>query len=174
MVQHARGVDHVERARAQAGLAQIGLDEAHAAQAEAPRRGRAQLERGARQIRADHHAIRARQVQAHLPGAAAQLDDARVAGDRLVEQPRELAALRARAQSGQAVARRIAGKRRRLVELAHHVGAFVRGQAQLGDSARRLVARAAATRELAVERAGAGGTGEQLGERVDHEPIRSH
>ena len=81
MVQDARRVDHVERARPQTGPPEIGLDELHAIQPEAPRRRGAEPERGARQIGADDHAVRAGEVQAHLAGPAADLDDPRVAGD---------------------------------------------------------------------------------------------
>ena len=61
-------------------------------------------------------AVGARQIEAHLAGAAADLDDARVAGDRMVEQAGEGAALGAGAQPGQAVIGRIAGEGRRIVE----------------------------------------------------------
>ena len=92
MVQHARGVDHVERARLEARRLQIGLDELHALEPEAAAAG-AERERRAGQIGADHHAIGAGQEQAHLAGAASDLDNPRVAGDRAIDQARQRAAL---------------------------------------------------------------------------------
>ena len=118
VVQHARAIDHVERARrAAAGGSGRSRRSVTPVDAEAPRRRGAELQRAARQVGADHHAVGAREVEAHLAGAAADLDDARVAGDRVVEQRAKALRLGAGAQPGQAVARRIAGERRRVVEL---------------------------------------------------------
>ncbi len=139
VVQHARGVDDVERALAQPGRRRSVSMNCTRVDAEAARRGCPEEERSARQIGADHDAVGARQVQAHLAGAAADLDDARVAGDGLVEQPRELAALGAPAQRGEAVARRIAGEGRVLVEARAPRRCAGRGEPQVGDAVRRLV-----------------------------------
>ena len=49
-----------------------------------------------------------------------------------IEQPRELASFGARMKRVQAVARRVAGKRRVLVEAAHGLGARVAGRRRLG------------------------------------------
>ena len=164
-MQDPRGVDHVERARFQARLPQVGLHELHPGESEALRRRRAEQERGAGQIGADDHAVRAGEVQAHLPGAAANVHDPRISGDRLMHQAREHASLGPRVQRLQAVARRITRERRRLVKAAHGLGAGVAGKAQAGDPVRRLEASAAAaTRPVQREGRSAARTGEQFPE----------
>ena len=82
VVQDARRVDHVEGARLEARPLEVGLDEPHPLEPEASRGAGSERERRAGQVGADDHAIGAGQEQAHLAGAAADLDNPRVAGDR--------------------------------------------------------------------------------------------
>jgi hypothetical protein len=161
------------KAALQTGPPQIGLHELHAIDAEAPRRRGAEQQRGAREVGADDDAIRAREVEAHLAGAASDLGDPRVARNRAIEQAREGAPPGARVQRLQVVARRVAGERRVLVEAAHFVGACVVGQPEVGNAVRRIEARAAAAaRPVGRERIPARRAGEQIAE-VGHRFRRS-
>ena len=95
-MQDSRRIHHVEGAGPQTRAVEIRLDELHVADVETPRGRGAELERRARQIGGHDHAIRAREIQRHLTGSAADLDDPRIAGDGAIEQPRESAPLRTR------------------------------------------------------------------------------
>jgi hypothetical protein len=75
----------------------VSLDESHAIEFEAPRR-RPEQERRAGQIGADDHTIGARQIERHLAGAAADIDDPRIARYGPVEQAREHAPFSARSE----------------------------------------------------------------------------
>jgi hypothetical protein len=125
VVQDTGRIDNVEGARLQSGLPKIGLDELHLGESEAARRRSAEQERGAREIGADHDAVRSSQVQTHLAGPAADLDDSCIPWDRVMNQAREDAAFRPRLQCLQSLARWIAGERRPLVKAAHRVGTIV-------------------------------------------------
>ena len=148
-------------------MVQVGLDELDSIQPEPARGCRGQSQRLAREIDADDDAIGARQVEAHLPGAASDLDNARVARNRPVEQPRELAALGARAQPGQAVVGRIAGERRLPVETTDGINARPATQPQVGNTVRCVVADGAgSTRPVRRQRALARRAREQVAEGV--------
>ena len=123
MVQNARGIDDVKGSGAQAWALQIGLHELHIVHAEAPGGRRAQLQRGACQIGADHHPVGAPQIQAHLPGAAADFQNARIWCDRSIEQPREFAAFCTCPQGLQTVLGPISRKWRMVIELPDGFGA---------------------------------------------------
>jgi hypothetical protein len=83
---HARGIDHVERADRQRRPLEIGFYEQDAVQPEAPCGSSAEPERWARQICADHQAIAASQIQAHLASSTSDIDDACIAGNCLVKE----------------------------------------------------------------------------------------
>ena len=97
-MQNPGRVNHIERALSQAGAVQVGFDELYSLELETSCGRCAQPERCAREVGADHHSMSARQVQAHLSCATPDLDNARIAGNRAVDQPRELASFRARPQ----------------------------------------------------------------------------
>ena len=165
MVQHAGGVDDVERAAAQAWPLQIGLDELDAIEVKAPRRGGAEPERGARQVGADDQPIAARKIEAHLAGSTSDLGDARIPGDRAIEQRGEPAPVCALAQGEQAVACGIAGERRAIVKRSDALAAAVAAQVQVGDVVRCCERRAAAeARPLRRQAAAARRTGQQAAE----------
>ena len=123
------------RRPASAGPLQIGLDELHALEPEAARGRR----RRARATRASGR--RRRSGDRRAPGRATS-DRFRTRSRRSRASPgiarsssrAKRAALGARAQRLQAVARRIAGKRRALVEAADGLGARVAGQPQIGNA----------------------------------------
>jgi hypothetical protein len=99
------------------------------------------------------------------PGAAADLEDASVAGDRPIEQAGEGAPFRTLAQPKQAVTWRIAGERRAIVERSDDLAAGIARQIQPGNSVRRGERRAAgAARPVRGEAAAARRTGEQFAE----------
>jgi K+-transporting ATPase c subunit len=114
----ARREHDVEARFPKTGIVEIGLEEVHARDAEPARRLGAEPQRRPAEISSDHCAIGAREIDRHLPRAAADVDDPRVTRNRAIEQPHKRASLRARAQRMQRVALGIAGKRRALVELA--------------------------------------------------------
>ncbi len=143
MVQDSRGVNDVERARAQTRPQEIRFNELHALDAKPTSRCGAERQRRARQVGANDHAVRAREVEAHLAGPAADLDDSRIAGNGAIEQADELAASRARAKRGQVVMGRIPGKWGSFVEAAHRFRARVTGQSKIGNAVRCLVRHAA-------------------------------
>jgi hypothetical protein len=91
-MEHPGADDDVERTGAQARRAEVRLDEEDVLHAVAGGGRVRQLERGTREIRAHHGAVRAREEEAELARAAAELEHARVARDRLVEPPSEDAA----------------------------------------------------------------------------------
>src|SRR5260370_26623021 len=100
-------------------------------------------------------------MQGPLPRTTSEPQDARVNGDRLIEQARELAALGPCAQPCQVVARRVSGERRVLVEAAHQVNSCVIRKPQVRDTGRRFVLRTATvTRPIRVERTLTRRTGE--------------
>src|SRR5438552_4671739 len=72
-----------------------------------------------RKVRANYKPIGMRQIQAHLAGPASDLHDARVAGNRSVEQTHKLTALGTCSQPTQAGAWGIAGERRAFVKATH-------------------------------------------------------
>src|SRR5262249_55466513 len=116
---------------------------------------------------ANDNAGGAREVEAHLAGAAADLDDARVAVDRAVEQAREGAAVRSRAQALEAVTRRVARKRRAFVEAPHRLGASIARQPQARDAVRRVEASVTTgARPVRRQPTSARRTGEEIAERV--------
>src|SRR4051812_45740436 len=94
VMQDTRAINDVESPRAQTGRAQIGLDEIHPPKVVTGRRRGAELERGAGEVGTDDDAIGGRQKEAHLPGAAPELDDPRVARDRLLQETREFVSRR--------------------------------------------------------------------------------
>jgi hypothetical protein len=138
VVQDPRRIDNVERSGAETGFAEIGFDELHTFDPETLRRRGRKPKRCTSEIGPDDQSIGARQVQAHLAGPASNLDDARVAGNGVIDQTGENVALGPRAKRLQAVAGRVAWKRRALVKAAHDFGAVVTRQAQVGNSVRRL------------------------------------
>jgi len=78
----------------------------------------------------------------------------------VIEETGERAAFGARVQRLQAVARRVAGKGRAIVEAADLVGAFVARQPEIRNAVGRVEPRAAgAARPVFRERAGTGRTG---------------
>ncbi len=77
---------------------EIGLHELHAVDAITACGVAAEPERCAREISGDNQAIRPRQVQRHLTGSAPDFSDGRVGGNRTIEQRRQAAALRSRAE----------------------------------------------------------------------------
>ncbi len=105
VVHDARRVDEVEGAALQAGPRQVGLDELHALEAES--RAAAAPSASDARVRSAPTTMRSalREVQAHLAGAASDVDDARISGNRAVEQTREGIALGARAQRRAALSR---------------------------------------------------------------------
>src|SRR5688572_14156610 len=115
----ARRVNEVEGAALEAGLTQVGLDKLHALEPESRGCGGAEHERCAREIGAHHRAVGAREVQTHLAGAASDVRNARISGNRAVEEAGEGIALCARAEALQTLSRRITRERRALVEAAH-------------------------------------------------------
>ena len=145
VVQDPRAIDHVEGAAPQSGAAQVGLDELHPrafriGQPEPPRRRGAQLQGRAGKVGPDHQPVGLGEVETHLAGAAADLDDAGVAGDGLVEQAGEFAALGPGAQGAQGLAGAIAGKGRPLIEQPHRLGAPITADPQVRHAVGRLVA----------------------------------
>src|SRR5256885_9117403 len=100
---------------------EVSLDEEHAIKLEAMCCGHGQLERCARQIGADYQTIRTGQIQAHLPSTTANLQNPRITGNSLIEEPCELVALGAGPERRETVVLRVAGKRRVLVKAAHDV-----------------------------------------------------
>src|SRR4030095_6338619 len=118
----------------------------------------------------DDEAIGSGQIQAHLPRSAADLDDARVAGNGTVQAPREVAALGPRSQPRQIVAWRVAGERRLLVETAHGVDARLAPKAQVRNPVLGLIPRAALrARPVGPEQSTACRASEQIVEETDHQ-----
>ena len=64
----------------------------------------------------EKHAIGVGQIQGHLPGAAPDLDDPGIGGNGVVEQLRKTASLGAGTKCRQRIVRRIARKRRLVIE----------------------------------------------------------
>jgi hypothetical protein len=129
------------------------------------------VERPARQVRPDDQAVSTREVQAHLSRPAADVDDPRIAGNRLIQHPRERVPLGARMQGLQTVARRIAGERRAIVEATHGVRAIVAGTPQVGNAFLRLEAGAAAAADpVGAEYPSTCGAGEQIQQFVHNAP----
>src|SRR5215467_16040862 len=106
---------------------QVGFDESNLIQPEASSRCGSEQERFAREISTYDDSIRMRQVQAHLARATPNLHDPRIAGNRAVNQTRELAALGACAQPTQSGAWRVARERCSLIKAAHNLGSTVAG-----------------------------------------------
>src|SRR5258708_37223837 len=166
-MQHAGGIDDVERPRLQAGSPKIGPHEVHLRKPETPRRRRAELKRGAGQIGADDHAVRPREVQTHLPSSTPHLDDARISWNRLVDQARELASLGTRVERLQGISRWVTWKRGVLVEAAYGIGALVAVKAKVGNPVGRIEAiPAAATGTVRREHTHTCRAGPQVPERV--------
>ena len=86
--------DDVEGAGAQARPAEVGLDEGDALDREALGGGPSERQRGALEIGADDEPVGGGEKEAHLSGAAADLEHASVAGDGGVEGAGELALVR--------------------------------------------------------------------------------
>jgi hypothetical protein len=103
-------------------MLQVGFYEPYTFKSKTFRRRRCQLERAACQVRADHQSIRMGQIEAHLPRATPDLQDPRIARNRMVKQTRKFTALGPRPQRRQTVARRITWERRLFIEMAHQVG----------------------------------------------------
>jgi hypothetical protein len=175
VVHDARRVDEVEDAAPEARLTEVGLDKQHAVETESRGCGGAEGERGAREIGAHHHAIGAREVQTHLAGAASDVGNARISGNRAVEEPGEGITLGTGAEAVQTLTRRIARERRALVEAAHRLGhairslvcwsagPLVRRQSQIWDTVSDVEAgRASSARPLGRERAAACRAGDEL------------
>ncbi len=139
VVQDTRANHDVERLAREPRRPQVRLHEGNAGESVAPGRRARERERGARQVGADDDAVRARQKQAQLSRPAPQLQHGRVAGNRLVQPPRELAAGGAGTQGRKAVARRVAGKWRPRVERAHSLGTWIGRESQIGNAAGRGV-----------------------------------
>ena len=78
------------------------------------------------------------EVKTHLSGTAAEIEDRSITGKGAVEQPRELAPLGPSAKPFDAVARRIPGKRRALVEVAYPLGAHIACEPQIGNPIERF------------------------------------
>jgi len=106
---------------------QVGFDESNLIQSAASSRCGSEPERFAREISTYHDSISMRQIQAHLARATPNLDDPRIAGNRAVNQTRELAALGACAQPTQRGAWRVARERRSLIKAAHNLGSRLAG-----------------------------------------------
>ncbi len=121
----ARAINNIKGAGAQAGIAKVGLDESHPVELKAPDGRGAELQRRACHVGGDDDAIGACQIQRHLSRAAPDVGDRRVAGNGAIEQPGKRASPGARAERLQAVAPRIAWKRRPLVKPPHGLGAAV-------------------------------------------------
>ena len=121
-------VDHIESTRSQAWVVQVGFDELYLIEFETPGRLNTQPEGFVCEIRADYNPISMRQIQAHLAGSTSNLYDARIAGNRSVDQAREFTPLGACSQPAQASARRIIWERRPLVKVANNLGARVARQ----------------------------------------------
>src|SRR4051812_35544110 len=159
-MEHTRREDDVERASLETRPRQIGLDELNPIQSEAPRGRRAEQQRSAGQVCGDDDAIGPGEIEGHLTGSASDLDDPRVAGNRLIHETSEGTALGPRVKRLQAVTRWVAGKGRAIVEAPHPIGARVAWQSETGNSVRRVEARAAPkTRPVVGERARARRTG---------------
>ena len=123
---------------------EVGLDELHPVEPEAPRGPGAEQERGARQVGADDQRS-ARARYRHIWPVPQPTSTIRASpGIGPIEQARELAPLGPRAKRVQAVARRIAGERGALVEPPHRLGARVAREPQVGNPVWRVEARAAA------------------------------
>ena len=145
MVHDARRVDEVESAALEAGLTEVGLDKLHAVETESRGCGAAERERCAREVGTHHHAVGAREVQTHLAGAASDVRNARISGNRAVEESGEGIALCARAEALQTLTRRIAREWRTLVEAAHRLSHAIRRQSQIGDTVSDVEARRASS-----------------------------
>jgi hypothetical protein len=101
---------------------QVGFDEPHLVEPETSGRSISEAKRFAREIDAYHDPISTRQIQAHLAGTTSDIHDARISGDRPVNQPQKFTALGACSQPTEAGARRIVGERRPLIKAAHNLG----------------------------------------------------
>jgi hypothetical protein len=66
-------------------MLQVGFYELHTIESKTLRRRRSELQSTTGEIRADDNAVRARQIQAHLPRAATDLDNSRVTGNCLIK-----------------------------------------------------------------------------------------
>ncbi len=64
---------------------QVGFYEVHTIQPKTLRCGGSELQSAPGEVRADDNALRARQIQAHLPRAATDLHNPRIAGDCLIK-----------------------------------------------------------------------------------------
>jgi hypothetical protein len=178
VVQDAGAIDDVEGARPQARSVQLRLDEPDPLDPEASGRLGGELERGARQVRADDQPVAGGEEQAHLAGPAADLEHRRVRRDRLVEEPRELAPLGAGAQCRVVVSRRVSREGSRRVEVAHRVRPRVELAAQVRDPVRDpedpsacAAAHVRTPRAKLAPAGGAGGEGEQLARQGPHQKM---
>jgi hypothetical protein len=96
------------------------------------------LQRRTREVGADHDTIRAGKIEAHLAGAAADVNNARISGNRLVEEACKLTAFGTHVKRVKAISWGISGKRSTFVELSHLVGSRVAGKAKPRDSVWRI------------------------------------
>jgi len=133
MVQNPRRVHDVERRPLQRGPMQIAFDELHAVDAIAPGRVVSKAERRTRHIRSDDSAVRPREIQRQLTGAAPDFGNPGVGRNGAIEEPHEAAPLGPSAKDGKAVARRITGKGRLVVEAPHRLRPRVPGQPKIRD-----------------------------------------
>jgi hypothetical protein len=130
------------------------------------------LERGARQIGADHDAIRTGKIQAHLAGSAANVNDPSVSGNRFVQKPRKRTPFCAHVQRVEAVAWRIPGEGIALIKHSHRFGAEIAGKAKPGNAVRCLKYRTArGAREFCGKPLRALRTGEQFSEALHLQKI---
>src|SRR6185295_8173649 len=90
----------------------------------------------------NHQAIRVRKIQGHLARTTTDVDDSRIAWNRLVEKARKFAPFSPRAKCVKTVTWWIPGEWDRFVEPAYRVGRIFRrraaGKAQIWNSVRRF------------------------------------
>src|SRR5262249_37335714 len=168
VVQNAAAIDDVERALLQAGPSKVRLDEEDALDAEAIGGIGGEFQRGPGQVRADDQPTPLGQAQAHLAGAAPDLDDSRIESDGFVEEADEFIAKEPRTDVGYRLARRVPGKRSDGVKVAHPGGTLIARPAQIRNAVRLLVAPGAARAPKIAQLTRALGAGEQL------EALRPH
>jgi hypothetical protein len=109
-------------------VVQVGFDKPYLIEVETSGRLNTEPERFACEIRANYNPISTRQIQAHLAGATPNLYDARIAGNRSVDQPREFTPLGACSQPTQGGAWRKVGERRPLIKAPHNFGSRIAQQ----------------------------------------------
>src|SRR4029077_15575963 len=80
-----------------------------------------------------------RQIQAHLAGATPNLYDARIAGNRSVDQAREFTPLGACSQPTQGGAWRKVGERSPPIKAAHNFGSRIAHASEVRDAIGRFV-----------------------------------